>query len=453
MQPNQADMPVAQVKTPKPKAKAKAAANNNTNNNSVTAKPKPKVAAKAPTWPKTVSKSCLVPVAATPTLTKPEAQVAAKESSDDEQVVKRRRTGDATSEDLLGGLSDLSRDLASWVAELVGLDPKKVAGAVKLFKDGNTLPFIARYRKEQTGSMNEEELRRVERELQRAEAVEGKRLKVAMALQDRGKLSAELRLALMQASTLELIESIWYPFKSKRETRADQARARGLEPLAQLIEKLGRVRGMSPSEEAARFLSPEVQSTDEALAGARDIIAEKCAHRPDVKQQARISFSGKATFIARRRNAKADEAAKFKIYWDFQKRMKSVKPYQFLAANRGEATKALSLSFALPAGADDQFVDSLLRGRGAAGAGPWHLELRAAFEDALRRLILPGVEREWMSQLKELAEDESFDTYQRNLRSKLLTPPLRLHPDWADASTEPVVAVLTPHTGQAASWR
>ncbi|CAE8615358.1 unnamed protein product [Polarella glacialis] len=388
--------------------------------------------------------------------------------------------GTTEAQAVLGGQSVLSSDLASWVARATGLQLRRVAGAVRLFTEGNTLPFIARYRKEKTGSMNEEELRRVERELRRAEAMEAKRLKVALALHRRGELSSELRAALLGATAVEEIEDLWAPFRTKRQTRAEVARARGLAPLAELL-RLGGARGQGPEDYAASFVGPDEPDVRVALAGARDILAEQCAHRPDIKQRARDLLEGKAFFRARRRQ-EADEEGRFRNYWNFEAPLSRVRPHQFLAAKRGEAAKALSLSFSLPAESTDNFVEGLvtgysqkgvrsrtatsvpspLRGRhgtpvlrsraelarpwnapASASASAWEQELRAAMVDAFRRLILPSLEREWLRRLREQAEDEAFDTYRRNLRAKLLAPPLRLHPEWGDASHgEPVAAVL-----------
>jgi len=365
-------------------------------------------------------------------------------------------TGDEA-ERLLGERSSISKDPAAWIAKQAGLDRGRVHGAVRLFREGNTLPFIARYRKEQTKSMNEEELRRVERELSRIDALEDRRAKVAAGLEKCGALS-ELRRALLGATALEEIEDLWAPFKSKKKTRAQIAKERGLGPLAEQMKKFAvGPASQQPEEVAAGFLSEDVPDSKAALAGARDILAEQCAHKPDVKQKARDALQGAVTFVSKLKKGSDDEhQGHFKTYWDFKAPLQIIRPHQFLAMQRGEAAKSLTLSFSVKPEAVAAFIATLVamilvgrkvqvrssstRGTPSplrAGArsetgltAHWEMEVEAAMTDSFKRLLLPALERDWRNRLRDQAEDQSFDTYRRNLRAKLLAPPLRLHPEW-----------------------
>eukprot|EP00929_Paragymnodinium_shiwhaense_P089112 TRINITY_DN49347_c0_g1_i1.p1 TRINITY_DN49347_c0_g1~~TRINITY_DN49347_c0_g1_i1.p1 ORF type:complete len:979 (+),score=280.78 TRINITY_DN49347_c0_g1_i1:166-3102(+) len=357
----------------------------------------------------------------------------------------------------LGGKSAIAADKAAWIAAQFGLQRGNVAGALKLLEEGNTVPFIARYRKEVTGTMNEEALRQVERGLQRADALEGRRLSVALSLFKQGALTEELREALLGATAMEEVEDIFAPFKQKKKTRAQLARARGLAPLANLLEKLGGNRkDKTPANVAAKYIDTEkeVNTIEEALAGARDIVAEKCAQNAEVKQWARKRLEKKAYFTSKLKSKGADDGAHFKTYWEFRCWFPHVKSYQYLAIQRGESKKALTAGWTFEDGATEHFLNKLFAWyagetmEGVAQAPQsWAAELCSALADGFKRLIRPSLEREWRRVLKERAEDDSFDTYRRNIFTKLLTPPLRMTSggDGTDGDSDaqpPVTAVL-----------
>ncbi|CAE7189104.1 ydcI [Symbiodinium necroappetens] len=417
----------------------------------------------------------------------------------------------ADAQKVLGDQSQIRKDEAGWIAAQLGLEKGHVAGAVRLFQEGSTLPFIARYRKEQTGSMNEENLRRVERELNRVRDLETKRARVALALQRGKHLTPDLGESLLQAESLEDIDALWAPFKAKRQTRAQVAKSLGLEPLASLLEEAAKQlaprnievalpleaeavtlqeAGPEKSEEAekpreveflkpqaplpektleeaaAQFITAEVPNVEAVLKAARDILAEQFAHRGDVRQLARSVLENKVRLASRRRGD-ADPEGQFKTYWEFSSPLRQVKPHQFLAVQRGEQKKCLSLSFAITAEDSTYLLDALMatflgdrprqgieatptpmRAAGGksnlGGRAAYRAEIRLALEDAYKRLLLPFLEREWRRRLKQQAEDEAFDTYRRNLKKKLLLAPLRLHPDWGytEDCGSPVSAVL-----------
>eukprot|EP00435_Cladocopium_sp_Y103_P013012 s3213_g3.t1 len=426
-------------------------------------------------------------------------------------------------EKLLGGPSQISRNLAPWIAKQLQLDVGCVAGAVQLFQEGSTLPFIARYRKEKTGSMTEEDLRRVEREICRVKDLEKRRGRVAVALNRGRNLTPNVLESLLQAETMEELEELWAPFKAKRQTRAQMAKEKGLEPLAAFLQECakGELSGVAPvpvlsvpvidlcndgaelppvelppaeapapaetpaaqlaaaaelppMEVAAQFIGKDVPDVATALAAARDILAEQLAHRPDLRQVARDMLQKRVTLTSRRRSGgDAQEEQRFKTYWEFDAPMHQVKPHQFLAIQRGEGAKCLSLGFLVSSEDTQHLIDQLiavflgkpprqtpsslvaaptpLRARPAGliprrGKGAYQMEIRTAMEDGFKRLMLPSLQREWRSgsvrKLKERAEDEAFDTFGRNLKKKLLSPPLRLHPEWGSDALRPTTAII-----------
>jgi len=355
----------------------------------------------------------------------------------------------------LGGCSAVAIDKSAWIAKLTQLDVKNVKGAAALLEEGNTVPFVARYRKEKTGSMNEEDLRKVERSLQRAGQLETRRCRVAVALHRQEAMTDDLRASLLSATALEEVEDIWAPFKQKRKTRSEIALAAGLLPLAKLIKELGGKRFLEDaSAVAAEFVitgDAKFHGPKEALIGARDILAEEHARLAEVKHKARHMLEPHARLTSRLKSKGGDEEGHFKTYHQFDGQMQRVKPYQFLAMQRGETKKALTLSFALDDRVMNAFTDNLWHLHKSvafkAGRHPtWEGEWGLANVDALKRLILPSLEREWRRVLKDRAEDDAFDTYRRNIQAKLLSPPLRMHPEWGERAVDdgefPVSSVL-----------
>ncbi|CAK9093834.1 unnamed protein product [Durusdinium trenchii] len=369
------------------------------------------------------------------------------------------------------GKSRISSDLPQWISRQLHLEKSHVAGAVRLFNEGSTLPFIARYRKEQTGSMKEEDLRRVEREMSRVKDLEKKRGRVALAL-NRGKhLNPSLVESLLQAETVEGIEGLWAPFKAKRQTRAQKAKEQGLEPLAKILEVAAKEPGgveEEAAEAAQQFVSPEVPDVQSALRAARDILAEQLAHRADLRQLARQALESKVLCRARRKPG-ADEEERFKTYWSYEAPLKQVKPHQFLAIQRGEASKCLTMDFLVAPEEAKQLCETLVETFlqssvkaaptplrvGTLAASSAHLaranqrrpnayraQLSLAMTDSWQRLLLPSLQREWRRRLKERAEDEAFDTFRKNLKKKLMSPPLRLHPRWTEENAEMPAAII-----------
>lgn len=319
--------------------------------------------------------------------------------------------------------SAVARDRAGFIATETGLQRKHVAGAIQLFDEGCTLPFIARYRKEKTGSMDETSLRRVERSLRRVEALEHRRRTIASALLALGKLDEALN-PLLASTTLEELEDLYEPYKVKRLTRAQMARDKGLAPLAELIEKVGGSKSWQDASQVALLFCSQAKGVDTAevaLQGARDILAERYSRKAAFKNHARTMLKAGAGFMAKRKGLEVDRDRKYEHYWNFHVPLRKLWNHQFLAVQRGEREKILSVSFTCATGVEEQVVGEHVPWKGSE---TWLNELWAAATDGLKRLLRPTIEREWRRALKESAEDEAYDTYRRNLKAKLLSPPL-----------------------------
>ncbi len=305
------------------------------------------------------------------------------------------------------------------LARELGLQARQVAAAAALLDDGNTVPFITRYRKEATGGLDEEQLRRLAERLNYLRGLEARRAEVRAALEAGGHLTPELAAALAAAETLQAVEDIYLPFRPKRRTRAQIARELGLEPLAEQI--LAHTAAPTPDAAAAPFLSEQVPDTAAALAGARDIIAERIAETAKVRQALREATRRTAALRTARKQDANDEKGTYQQYYEFSQPLAALPPHRILAINRGEREGVLSVSLAAN---HDAFIGSLQR-RYAPGDSWMDDEIRAAVADGYRRLLAPAIERELRSELTERAEQHALGIFAANLRRLLLQPPLR----------------------------
>jgi protein Tex len=307
--------------------------------------------------------------------------------------------------------------LIQTIAAELKLRPQQVAGAIQLLDEGNTIPFIARYRKERTGTLDEEQLRAVAERLQYLRNLAERKETVLASIQEQGKLTDELRQAIERAESLQVLEDLYLPYRPKRRTRATVAREQGLEPLAQLI--LAQGREGKPEAAALAYLNEQVTDVEMALAGARDIIAEQMAETATIRQYAREQYYEKANLSIA---VKDDSQRKYETYHGFNASINKLQPHQVLAINRGEAEKALKVDFADPVGQVTQFAERLLE---LNPRSPFAQELKEAIADGYDRLLKPAVERDVRRALSEAADDHAIDAFQKNLRALLLQAPLK----------------------------
>jgi uncharacterized protein len=313
-----------------------------------------------------------------------------------------------------------TEQMIAQIAEDLGVKQTQVAGAVRLLDEGNTIPFIARYRKEMTGLLDEEQLRDVAASLEYLRNLTTRKETVLRSIEEQGKLSEELRKAIAAAVTLQEVEDLYLPYRPKRRTRATIARERGLQPLADLI--LAQGRGEVPDGAAAAFLSEQVGSIEEALAGARDIVAEQMSETLAVRQMARRLIVQQGTIISRLAGEGADPQGKYQPYHDFRVPISKVQPHQMLALNRGEHENALRVTVEGP---DETILRETEKLMGLKRNSPWAEVLQEAIADGWRRLLEPSIEREQRGDMTEVADDAAIRTFQENLRNLLLQPPLR----------------------------
>ncbi|GAB4250696.1 MAG: Tex family protein [Thermoleophilia bacterium] len=311
-----------------------------------------------------------------------------------------------------------------FTARELNLTPARVRAVADLLKSGATVPFIARYRKEWTGSLDEVQVAAVRDALARSDALEKRRAAILDSLAERDLLEPELERDLRAAGTLAELEDRYLPFRPKRRTRAAAARERGLEPLARvLLAAAGRGDAATdPAREAERFVddSAGVASAEEALAGARDIIAEVAAEDPAVRAAARHCYLNRGLLTSRSVKSREREGAKYRDYFDWQEPVSRLASHRVLAVFRGEAEGFLRVRVETPEGEIGRILDS----RYVKGRGPAAEQVRAALADGEKRLLAPSLENETRAVLKERADEEAIRVFAGNLRELLLSPPL-----------------------------
>ncbi|HEU5101097.1 MAG TPA: Tex family protein [Roseiflexaceae bacterium] len=308
------------------------------------------------------------------------------------------------------------------LARELSLGAGQVERTVALLDEGNTIPFITRYRKEITGGLDEDQLRKLADRLQYLRNLEARRAEVHKSLEDGGHLTPELAAQLAAAETLQTIEDIYLPFRPKRRTRAQVAREQGLQPLADalLAQDAG---GKSRAELAEAFVDPEkgVADVEAAYAGARDIVAETIAETAAVRQAVREATRRTGLVRVARKDDAADAEGKYRLYHEFGEALTTLPPHRILAINRGEREGALKVEVEAN---HDAFVATLQR-RYAGGHGFVADEVCAALADGYKRLLAPAIERDLRGELTERAEQHALTIFAANLRGLLLQPPLR----------------------------
>jgi len=315
---------------------------------------------------------------------------------------------------------DLEQAVRS-IAAATGVAERQVRTAIELLDRGNTLPFIARYRKEATSGLDETALRMIEDALAKVHELARRKTTILRTIDQQGLLTPELRQQIEQCQDKQVLEDLYLPFKPKRRTRAATARERGLQPLADLLldqRALGRPR----SEVLRPFVNPENHVPDEqaALQGACDIVAEQWSEDVEIRRWLSEQASGFGRVRSQVKRGKKEDAAKFEMYFDHREPVKRVPSHRLLAMKRGEAEGLLRVGVEL----DDEYVLGKLKPRLAHNRRfEFHQELLQTAEDCYRRLLLPATESATLQELKERADDEAIQVFAQNLRELLLAPP------------------------------
>lgn len=318
-------------------------------------------------------------------------------------------------------MTDTDRTIGQTIAGELNVALRQVQATVGLLDTDNTVPFIARYRKEVTGGLDEEQLRTIAQRLAYLRQLKARKEVVLRSIEEQGKLSPELRIAIEAATTLQQIEDLYRPYRPKRRTRATVARERGLEALAELV--LAQPTEMVDRGELAQaYLTDEVPTPEDAFAGARDIIAEVVTDDADVREQTRELARQEGYVGVAVADPSKDKRGVFRHYYEFVDQAKNLKPHQILAINRGEKEGILNVSLDAP---DDENLAVIAQKYRPDRVSPLADDLWAAIEDGYSRLLAPALEREIRRELSESADGHAIGVFATNLRALLLQPPLR----------------------------
>ena len=314
-------------------------------------------------------------------------------------------------------------DIPAAIAGKLSIRPQQVESVITLLDDGNTIPFIARYRKEATGSLDDETLRQVETRLTYLRSLVKRQEEILARIEEQGKLTDELRTSIEAAEKLQTLEDLYRPYKQKKRTRASVARARGLEGLANTMLLQRETKG-APEDIAAPYVNPEqeVPSAADALAGARDILAETIMDDAELRRLMREKF-WKNAVLETALDAEAEDAQVFQMYDGYSEPLRTLPSHRILAINRGEKKGCLSVRIVVNHDANIEWIYKRIYARPSIFAD----ELHAAIEDGYKRLLVPALERELRTQLTEAAEEKAIAVFGHNLRQLLLQPPLAGH--------------------------
>ncbi|NCP87994.1 RNA-binding transcriptional accessory protein [bacterium] len=307
------------------------------------------------------------------------------------------------------------------MASQLKVKPSQVTAVINLLDEGNTVPFIARYRKEMTGSLDDEQIRIIADELVRLRALDERRASILASIEEQGKLTDELRDAITAAVTMTALEDLYAPYKKKRRTRAMIAREKGLEPLAELILKQD---SGSLEELAKQFLNEQVSNIKEALQGARDIVAEAISDNANVRSATRERALKFSTLRAEKIEDAADEKRVYESYYAFSARVYRLQPHQILAITLGEKEGVLRVHVDVP---EHDWLDAIQAEYEEDILSPFAEQLELAIQDSAARLLLPSIERDVRREKSESADNHAIQVFATNLRALLSQSPLANH--------------------------
>jgi uncharacterized protein len=306
------------------------------------------------------------------------------------------------------------------IASELSLRPQQVTATAELLDGGATIPFIARYRKEATASLDEVAVTAIRDRLSQLKELDDRREVIIKSLEERELLTDELKGKIMQAETMAVLEDIYLPYRPKRRTRATIAREKGLEPLAEMI--FAQDPAVDPATEAKAFVdaSKGIESAEDALAGARDIIAEWVSEEQTARAEIRRLFSDKGLFHTKVVKDKEDEGRKYEDYFDWQESVARAPSHRILAMRRGAKEGFLRLQITAPGEQATQILERLfIKGHSACS-----IQVKEAVTDGYKRLLSPSMETEILAATKLRADEEAIKVFAENLRQLLLAPPL-----------------------------
>ncbi len=311
-------------------------------------------------------------------------------------------------------------DFAPIIAKELSINPVSVANTLKLLAEGATIPFIARYRKELTGSLDEVVIQAIRDRFKQLTELEKRREAILLSIEEQGKLTPELKSSILAANTLTEVEDLYLPYRPKRKTRASIAIEKGLEPLAKLIIAQ---REMHVAQKATSYINPAkgVNTTDEALAGARDIIAEWVNENARARDMLRRLFKRSATITSKVAKGKEQDGIKYQSWFEWEEQARRAPSHRVLAMFRGEEEGFLKINIAPSAVEAFEMLERFF----VTASNEAAEQVRIAVYDSYKRLLQPSLETEYRQELKEIADREAISVFAGNLRQLLMAPPLR----------------------------
>lgn len=318
--------------------------------------------------------------------------------------------------------NDKNEQLVNLLVKDVEVTKGQAKKVIALLEEGNTVPFIARYRKEQTGSLDEVQIRAIMEKWQYIQNLENRKEEVTRLIEEQGKLTPELKASILKSTKLQQVEDLYRPYKQKRRTKATVAKEKGLEPYAEWLLTFP----SSPSleEKAVDFLSEEkeVATVEEVLEGAKDILAETFSDEPTYRQYIRDVTYKQGKVVSTVKKVEKDEKEVFAMYYEYEEAISKILPHRILAVNRGEKEEILRISIAAPTERIVEYLNRQVIKRESSIAASL---IKEAIEDGYKRLIEPAIEREIRKELTEKAEEQAIHIFSENLRNLLLQPPLK----------------------------
>ncbi|MDV2583375.1 Tex family protein [Alkalibacillus haloalkaliphilus] len=318
-------------------------------------------------------------------------------------------------------MTELQNDLVQVVAKQVNIQPAIITTVVQMIEEGNTVPFIARYRKEQTKGLDETEIQSIKETYDYQQQLHNRKEEVIRLIDEQGKLTDELKKDILSATQLQRVEDLYRPYKQKRRTRATIAKEKGLEPLAELVWKQ---EGIQVEKEAEQYLSEEHELADveAVIQGVNDIIAEWISDEPAFRDDIRSYTFKQGAITTELKKGAEDEKEIFQMYYVYREPVKSMASHRVLAVNRGEKEKVLKVAIEPPV---DTIIDYIKRAVIKNRETEEAVIINEAIEDSYKRLIQPSIERDIRTSLTEEAEEHAIDIFAKNLRNLLLQPPLK----------------------------
>lgn len=314
----------------------------------------------------------------------------------------------------------MNQEIINEISEQLAIKNKQVEAVLKLLQEGNTIPFIARYRKEVTGALDEEQIRKINEVYEYQESLLKRKEDVIRLIEEKGLLTEELKQSIMACQKLVEVEDLYRPYKEKKKTKATEAIKNGLEPLAKMMMSFPTTGSLT--QMAEKFITDKVPTVEEAIQGAKYIIAEWISDNASYRKELRHRMFREGILTAKKKKNVVDEKKVYEMYYDYSEPVKRMKAHRILAVNRGEKEDVLSVSISVNEEEMLDYLETKIIKNKSSFVTP---EIKEAIKDSYKRLIAPSIEREIRAELKEDGEVVAIENFAKNVESLLLTPPMR----------------------------